>query len=132
MPIVLKSGSLNLLEPSGPVQASNGITCIDLWLIHSLQSRKKSHDNTKTQTICNDLYIKICMSEEDHGKGNFILFQCPVYKHTKRVKISRNIASFKAQRIKCLGHTQQIDQARPNRNLLDWRPMGTRPVKSGN
>ena len=25
MPIVLKYGSLNLLEPSGPVQASNGI-----------------------------------------------------------------------------------------------------------
>ena len=25
MSIVLKSGSLNLLEPSGPVQASNGI-----------------------------------------------------------------------------------------------------------
>jgi hypothetical protein len=25
VPIVLKSGSLNLLEPSGPVQASNGI-----------------------------------------------------------------------------------------------------------
>jgi hypothetical protein len=25
VPIVLKSGSLNLLEPSGPVKASNGI-----------------------------------------------------------------------------------------------------------
>jgi hypothetical protein len=25
MPIVLKSGNLNLLEPSGPVQACNGI-----------------------------------------------------------------------------------------------------------
>jgi len=25
MPIVLKTGSLNLLEPSGPVQARNGI-----------------------------------------------------------------------------------------------------------
>ena len=25
MPIVLKSGSLNLLEPSGPVQACNGV-----------------------------------------------------------------------------------------------------------
>jgi hypothetical protein len=25
MPIVLKSGSLNLLEPSGPVKACNGI-----------------------------------------------------------------------------------------------------------
>ena len=36
MPIVLKSGSLNLLEPSGPVQACNGIDLpfilIHLWL----------------------------------------------------------------------------------------------------
>jgi len=26
VPIVLKSGTLNLLEPSGPVQACNGVT----------------------------------------------------------------------------------------------------------
>jgi hypothetical protein len=37
-PIVLKSGSLNLLEPSGPVKACNGISlpftiyCMDLRL----------------------------------------------------------------------------------------------------
>jgi hypothetical protein len=34
----------------------------------------------------------------------------------------------KAQRIKWLGHIQKMDQARPTRNLLDWEPMGTRPV----
>ena len=28
MPIVLKSGSLNLLEPSGPVQACNGVALL--------------------------------------------------------------------------------------------------------
>jgi hypothetical protein len=33
VPIVLKSGSLNLLEPSGPVQACNGIA---LPLLHLL------------------------------------------------------------------------------------------------
>ena len=34
----------------------------------------------------------------------------------------------KAQRIKWLGHIQRMDQARPARKLLDWKPMGTRPV----
>ena len=35
----------------------------------------------------------------------------------------------KAQRIKWLGHIQRIDQAKPNRKLLHWKPMGTRPVE---
>jgi hypothetical protein len=34
----------------------------------------------------------------------------------------------KARRIECLGHIQRMDQARPTRKLLDWKPMGTRPV----
>jgi hypothetical protein len=34
----------------------------------------------------------------------------------------------KAQRFKWLGHIQKMDQARPTRKLLDWKPMGTRPV----
>ena len=34
----------------------------------------------------------------------------------------------KAQRIKWLGHIQRMDQARQTRKLLDWKPMGTRPV----
>jgi hypothetical protein len=34
----------------------------------------------------------------------------------------------KAQRIKWLGHIQRMDQSRPTRELLDWKPMGTRPV----
>jgi len=34
----------------------------------------------------------------------------------------------KAQRIKWLGHTQRIPQARPARKLLDWKPVGTGPA----
>jgi hypothetical protein len=31
----------------------------------------------------------------------------------------------KAQRIKWLGHIQSMDQTRPARRLLDWKPLGT-------
>jgi hypothetical protein len=34
----------------------------------------------------------------------------------------------KVQRIKGLGHIQGMDQARPTRKLLVWKPMGNRPV----
>jgi hypothetical protein len=34
----------------------------------------------------------------------------------------------KAQRIKWLGRIQRMDQARPTRKRLGWKPMGTRPV----
>jgi hypothetical protein len=33
----------------------------------------------------------------------------------------------KAQRIKWLGHIQRMDQARPTRKLINWKPIGTRP-----
>jgi hypothetical protein len=35
----------------------------------------------------------------------------------------------KAQRIKWLGHIQRMDQATPIGKLLDWKPMGSRPVR---
>jgi hypothetical protein len=34
----------------------------------------------------------------------------------------------KVQRIKCPGHIQRMDQAKPTRKLIDWKPMGSRPV----
>jgi len=34
----------------------------------------------------------------------------------------------KAQGIKWLGHIQRMNQARPNRKLLDWKRMGIRQV----
>jgi hypothetical protein len=34
----------------------------------------------------------------------------------------------KAQTIKWLGHIHRMDQSRPTRKLLDWKPMVTRPV----
>jgi hypothetical protein len=34
----------------------------------------------------------------------------------------------KAQRIKWLVDIQRMDQARPTRKLLDWKPMGIRPL----
>jgi len=47
VPIVLKSGNLNLLEPSGPVQACNGIALhLPLTLIVSVIVRINLHMNT--------------------------------------------------------------------------------------
>jgi len=34
----------------------------------------------------------------------------------------------KTQRIKWLRYIQGMDQAIPTRKLLDWKPMGSRPV----
>jgi hypothetical protein len=34
----------------------------------------------------------------------------------------------KAQRINYLGHILRMDQTRPARRLLDWKPMGSKPV----
>jgi hypothetical protein len=35
----------------------------------------------------------------------------------------------KMQRIKWLGHIQRMNQARPTRKLLYWKPVGTKPVE---
>ena len=46
VPIVLKSGSLNLLEPSGPVQACNGIALhillLTLWRWEAIYIKYKN------------------------------------------------------------------------------------------
>ena len=46
----------------------------------------------------------------------------------KLIEGSDIVRYIKAQRIKWLGHTERMDQARQTRQLLDWKLMGTRPV----
>ena len=57
MSIVLKSENLNFLEPSGPVQASNGIT---LPLFHQSILQYK--------TITGELHDQQCLSEQMDGR----------------------------------------------------------------
>jgi len=46
----------------------------------------------------------------------------------KLIECADIVRFIKTQRIKCLGHIQRMNQARPTRKLLDWKLMGTRPV----
>jgi hypothetical protein len=46
----------------------------------------------------------------------------------KLIKGADIVRFIEAERIRWLGHIQRMDQARPIRKLLDWKPMGTRPV----
>jgi hypothetical protein len=46
----------------------------------------------------------------------------------KLIKGTDIVRFIKAQRIKWLGHIQRMDQVRPTRKLLDWKPMGTRKI----
>jgi hypothetical protein len=46
----------------------------------------------------------------------------------KLIKGADIVRFIKAQRIKWMWHIQRMDQARPTRKLLDWKPMGTRPI----
>jgi hypothetical protein len=47
----------------------------------------------------------------------------------KLIKGADRVRIIKVKRIKWLGHIQRMDQARLSRKLLDWKPMGTRPIR---
>jgi hypothetical protein len=49
-------------------------------------------------------------------------------KINKSIEGADTVRFIKAQGIKRLVHIQRMDQARPTRKLLVWKPMGTRPV----
>ena len=58
-------------------------------------------------------------------EGNWNLNNMEIDKLLEGADIVRFV---RAQRIKWLGHIERIGQARPTRKLLDWKPMGTKPV----
>ena len=46
----------------------------------------------------------------------------------KLIEVADIVRYIKVQRVKWLGIIQRMDRARPTGKLLDWRPMGNRPV----
>jgi hypothetical protein len=50
LPIVLKSGNINLMEPSGPVQACNGIALPLPFIVVQVTVRSKIHLFVRTIT----------------------------------------------------------------------------------
>ena len=59
----------------------------------------------------------------------FIYITCAYNMEIDKLIEGADIVRFiKAQRIKWLGHIQRMDQARPTRKLLDWKPIRIRPV----
>ena len=55
--VVMKSGSLNFLEPSGPAQACYGITFLLLYVIHAVK-KKVAELNRKFYKLCTVHNIK--------------------------------------------------------------------------
>jgi len=81
--VVMESGNLNFLEPSGLLQACNG-TALP-YLLNSVWSRKMFYGNTyknwgTTQllTCPYDLLCQIVCLKEVMNKKNLLLFQCCV------------------------------------------------------
>jgi len=68
VPIVLKSGSLNLLEPSGPVQACNGIA-----LPFILQTFSVFQWGTDSDSLCVQVrWVHVCVHARACGQASAI------------------------------------------------------------
>ena len=75
MPIVLKSGSLNLLEPSGPVQASNRFALpLPLPLPLPLNIRLYTIYGTYFNIICNNYELNYSDFNTASCKENVYVF----------------------------------------------------------
>jgi len=64
VPIVLKSGGLNLLEPSEPVQACNGIALplpLPLPLPFTVECKMLSVENEQVEMMWRQIRIKYCL-----------------------------------------------------------------------
>ena len=89
MPIVLKSGGLNLLEPSGPVQACNGVAL--------------------TLTLCS---FSLLGCEDLKSRNRIFALGIPKYPLTRRVlQISRLVANGKQKQCSHPGHENDISDA---------------------
>ena len=86
MPIVLKPGRLNLLEPSGPVQACNGIALpLPLPLLPKYIEHMFSSAAVHTAHMWDRSIFSVRCEESKWGVNFFGLRRCPdVLEHTNQ------------------------------------------------
>ena len=107
MPIVLKSGSLSLLEPSGPVQACNRIAF---------------------------LYFTLCILTVNHffyfvnAHNMLSIYLCSLEKLNNLYSSPNIVRVIKSRRMRWAGHVVRMGEERRVYRVLVGKPEGKRPL----
>ena len=83
MPIVLKSGNLNLLEPSGPVQACNGIALLFLPLFYFARMLGVNMLRD-TETVGVATVLALCIKKGNESPMDQTVVQNKTAAHTRK------------------------------------------------
>ena len=112
----MKSGNLNFLEPSGPLQACNG-TALPLpynIIVHSLVCKS---DNSSLRIFERKILRKIYGPVQEGGT-----WRIRYNEELNRFIKGKDIVKFiKAQTIRCLGHVKRMQAGAMPRRMMEGR-----------